>query len=302
MAQNAKAAVMASFIADSLALGAHWEYDTAKLAETHGLVNNLIAPVLGSYHQTKSAGDLTHYGDQALVLMDSLVAMKGFDLADFAQRWQELFENGYRGYMDGATKGALANFASGADPESSGSTSNDLAGAARIAPLLWQYSDDLSALIPAARQQAQMTHNHPDVVAASEFFARTAHSVLMGMSPVRAIQESAGHRYNKSPLNKWVEMGLARKKSNTIDAIAELGQSCHINEAFPAVIHLIARHEDDLERCLIANVMAGGDSAARGMLAGLVVGGALGMEGVPVRWQEALNISPRLHEILVPKW
>jgi hypothetical protein len=42
--------------------------------------------------------------------------------------------------------------------------------------------------------------------------------------------------------------------------------------AFPATVHLIAKFEDRLEEGMIENVMAGGDSAGRGLLADLVLG------------------------------
>ena len=71
-------------------------------------------------------------------------------------------------------------------------------------------------------------------------------------------------------------------------AIGQFGRSCHIDEAMPGVIHLLARHGQNLSDCLIQNVMAGGDSAARGLLAGMVIGAAGGMEAIPKPWLEGL--------------
>ena len=59
---------------------------------------------------------------------------------------------------------------------------------------------------------------------------------------------------------------------------------CSVNAAFPSVIHLIARFPDDLPSALVENTMAGGDSAARGMLAGMVLGAHLGSAAIPDHW------------------
>jgi ADP-ribosylglycohydrolase len=50
------------------------------------------------------------------------------------------------------------------------------------------------------------------------------------------------------------------------------------------VVHLIAKYENNLEEALVQSVMAGGDSAARGMLVGMVLGAHLGPESIPRKW------------------
>ncbi|MYL83137.1 ADP-ribosylglycohydrolase family protein [Desulfovibrio aerotolerans] len=287
MSDNARAMVLASFIGDALALGPHWEYDPKILAQRFGPVTGYLKPLADSYHDGKNAGELTHYGDQTLVLLESLAARGGFDLDDFAARWRALF-NGYSGYVDGATRMTLKIFDFGEGPTNSGSNSNDLAGAARVAPLVYALSGDLPQLVAAARAQTKMTHNHAQVIEAAEFFARAAWAILGGTKPEAALRLAGEAGYASAPIGQWLEMGLASADQDTVTAIAGFGQTCHIGEAMPGVIHLIARHGWDLSACLRENVMAGGDSAARGMLAGLIVGATVGLEGLPVAWMEGL--------------
>ena len=73
METNAEAMVMASFVADSLALGAHWIYDIERISESLGRVDSFLEPASNSYHSTKGKGEFTHYGDQAFILLESLV-------------------------------------------------------------------------------------------------------------------------------------------------------------------------------------------------------------------------------------
>ena len=59
-----------SFIADALALGAHWIYDQEELRRDFGRVTDFLDPREDSYHPSKKRGEQTHYGDQALTLMN----------------------------------------------------------------------------------------------------------------------------------------------------------------------------------------------------------------------------------------
>ena len=74
----------------------------------------------------------------------------------------------------------------------------------------------------------------------------------------------------------------------------DLGQMCEIEAAFPSVIHLIARYEENLSQALIANAMAGGDSAGRGLAAGMILGAHLGIEAIPPRWLTELKAYARI--------
>ena len=68
------------------------------------------------------------------------------------------------------------------------------------------------------------------------------------------------------------------------------------------MVHLIAKYEDNLEEALIQSVMAGGDSAARGMLVGMVLGAHLGPGSIPGKWLSKLvrrkEIDALLNQIL----
>jgi len=291
MSDHATAMVWASLIGDALCLGPHWEYDPQALADRFGPVTGYLDPPPGGYHAGKKAGQQTHYGDQTLVLLASLAACGTFDLDDFAARWQVLFRD-YRGYVDGATRLTLRRFEAGAGPEDSGSNSNDLAGASRVAPLVFALARDPQALDAAALAQTRLTHNHAQVLEAAVFFTRTARLVLTGASPREALLAAAGIGQPSDALARWLEAGLGSAGMDTVTAIGAFGRSCHIHEAMPGVIHLLARHEGNLAGCLRENAMAGGDSAARGMLCGMILGAAQGMTAIPEDWRTGLAAGP----------
>jgi ADP-ribosylglycohydrolase len=289
--------VMASFAADSLALGVHWIYDTESIVHLFGRVESFLKPGTHSYHSTKEKGEFTHYGDQAFVLLESLAAEKGFDLSVFSARWRALFDN-YDGYMDYATRVTLSNYDSGSSYQDPGSPSDDLAGAARIAPLVYAYNQDIDRLVKSVRSQTRMTHDNPLTVNAAEFLGRVAWQVFQGARPTEAMQKIAEEHFGRSPLSGWVRKGLESKTKKTVSTITRFGQSCHTEEVFPGVVHLITKYEKDLREALIQSVMAGGDSAARGMIVGMVLGAHLGMESLPQHWIDGLKRKDKILRLL----
>ncbi len=293
-----KALLLTSFAADSLALGAHWIYDVEEIAKRFGRAESLVAPGPDSYHKGKERGDFTHYGDQMLVLLESLAAKGRFDPRDFSERWRALFAD-YSGYMDGATKKTLAYYAKGKPPEKAGSHTNDFAGASRIAPVVFLYADDLDGMVQAARTQTGMTHNDAATLDTAEFFARVAYQVLHGAAPVDAIKETAAAEYfEMNPVSMWVFDGLKSKDQDTVSAIGRFGSACETNQVFPGVIHLIAKYGDDPEEALVQAVMAGGDSSARGVMVGMILAARHGSGFVPEDWISGMRKKREINELI----
>jgi len=204
MNDRAKAMVLASFAADALALGVHWIYNTNVIDKKWGRVEEYIKPERPTFHPSKGLGEFTHYGDQTLVLLESIAASSGFDINNFADKWHQ-FMKSYEGYIDGATKATLENINAGKQPTGAGSDSDDFAGAARIAPLVYSYRDDIANLMDSAGAQAAVTHNHQEVIDTAAFFGSVAINVLNGNRPLNAIQLTLEERFNRKPYSTWVE-------------------------------------------------------------------------------------------------
>ena len=297
MSDRIKALILGSFIGDSLSLGVHWEYNPHKIAKTHGRVESYLAPEEDSYHPGKKAGDFTHYGDQEMVLLESVAARGGFDLADYARRWRELFD-GYQGYVDKATKATLENFASGAGPDGSGSDSTDLSAASRIAPLFLNYGGDLEGLLGQVRAMVAMTHNNPQVLDAAAFLARAVHQALEGAGTREALEAALEADYGSGLVRGWVEQGLASLDQETMRAVGHFGRACPVENLLPGVIHILAKHPEDLKEGLVESVMTGGDNAARAAYVGTLLGAVKGLEAIPGEWREGLSKGRRIMELL----
>ncbi len=297
MKAQARGMVLAAFAADALALGVHWIYDTALIDRKFGRVTAFVKPSPPTYHPTKERGEFTHYGDQTLVLLQSVAECAGFDHDHFSRSWRKLFET-YTGYFDGATKMTLKNLADGLSGAEGGSSSQDLAGAARIAPLAYCYRDDLSRLVESSRRQTALTHRAPEIVDGAEFFSTVAWKVLHGTRPAEALRRVAAEADLCKPIPEWVQAGIDSISEDTRTAIGRFGQMCEVAAALPAVVHLIAKYENRLEEGLIENVMAGGDSAGRGLLVGLVLGAHNGESAIPEPWIRDLKARHQIERLL----
>jgi ADP-ribosylglycohydrolase len=253
----------AALVADSLSLGAHWVYDQEEIAEAfpHG-ITNFSAP-LSEYHKTKRAGDQTHYGDQAVMLHESIEARDGFDTEGWREDWLAAMES-YEGYTDGASRETIK--AEGKTP----SGSSDLGGAARIAPIL-DLGLELEEAVVASRAQTALTHGDSSVADAAEFFTRAAYAVDAGSVFEDALDIAAEEgSYKRLKVVKHLERARELRDEN-FPAVAEmLGQACGVDQAFPLALYFLLRPQTDFEKTISDNALAGGDSSARAMLIALL--------------------------------
>jgi ADP-ribosylglycohydrolase len=149
-----------------------------------------------------------------------------------------------------------------------------------------------------AAAQTAFTHNNLQVIKSAAFFSTVTYQVLKGASPVSAIESAKREGFNSDPFSEWIEMGLQSVAQDTRQALLDLGQMCEIAAAFPGVIHLIAKYENDLKLALVENVMAGGDSAGRGLIVGMVLGAHLGMDAIPQKWLTDMKAYLQIAEML----
>lgn len=296
MNKRVKASVLAAFIADALSLGAHWIYDTAVIKNDIGAIRSYHDPI-APFHKGKTAGEFTHYGDQMLVLLQSLKNKNGYHAGSFSDTWRTFF-GAYTGYFDHATKDTLKNLEHGLGPEECGSESEDLGGASRIPALVSMYGNDMENLVSSARSQTAITHQDPRVVESAGFFARLVFHTLNGDKPSVVIPHVMEGDLKGSAIADMVQKGLDTKGLDTRNTIGKFGQTCSVGAALPATVHLIVSYENDLKAALAENVMAGGDSAARGMLVGMVLGAWNGMDAIPEEWIVGLAVRDQILSLL----
>jgi ADP-ribosylglycohydrolase len=119
---NGLNAVLGALTADAAALGLHWLYDTDRLAQVAGGQVVFRQPRIEDYegftgyfaHGCRKAGDLSHYGESAMVMLRSLAENNGEFAAHHYQRVFKLYfgpGGPFVGYIDNATRITLQNLA-----------------------------------------------------------------------------------------------------------------------------------------------------------------------------------------------
>ena len=253
----------ASLVADALCLGPHWIYNQSKIAREYPDGVYKFTDPTSSYHSGKSAGNFTHYGDQTILLADLLEIEGSYELESWRKAWLAGMDK-FSGYLDGASKETLVNI--GARP----SGSNDLAGAARIGPIL-DLNLNLDEAVVAARSQTALTHGDPDVVDAADFFTRAAYALEGGASMASALERAANEgEYTSLQAAEHLAAANAADAENFLKVATKMGMTCHCPEAFPLSLYFALHHGENFAECMSQNALAGGDSSARAMLLALL--------------------------------
>ena len=279
-----------SYCADALSLGVHWIYDANELAQKHGRITHYKAPGTESYHPHKQAGDQGHVGDQSLCLLQFLTREKKWDASAFMNDWLEMWPN-YNDYVDGATKTTLANVQNLSDKTQGGSDSVEIAGPARIAPLVaFLINSSESEVVKAAVEQTVLTHRSKEAEESATFLAKAGYQLIHGANLLDTLNRTAPEWALKSANSVLSE--------NAVDAIAKLGPACSISSALPSILYLALKHGDDIETAFIENAIAGGDNCARGLVLGMLLGAANGMASIPNHWVGNLKAQTDLVDFL----
>src|SRR5262249_38022813 len=154
--------------------------------------------------RAKRPGDQTHYGDGALVLLETVADSASFDPAEFGRRFVEAFQPGvYPGYLDKATKGTLANFEqaqkerpNGKFEFQSGAGAEKLPTPSRIAAVVgrfWSRPD----LLEIVARTTRVTQNNATAIATTQAKAFLLQELIKGESLPSAVEKL------KSSLNQF---------------------------------------------------------------------------------------------------
>jgi len=291
--KNIKAAILGAFVADTFSLGAHWVYDTRIIAKEFANVDELRDPLPGSYHPNRKKGEFTHYGDQAMWLLESLSAQKSFNAEKYNKLWQDRMET-YDGYVDGASKGTLSNLKAGKEPNSENS---DFSAVGRITPLLF-LNESKEDFIKGAKTLVSFTHDSAEVKEVTAFVAEWLYEVLNGEKPSVALSKLVSELKVDSSVKQMVEKALQTSDKKTGTGVKRLGQACNVDGAFPAAVYILLKHEDSYKTAMTENILAGGDSSARGMIIGAILVAYHGIEAIPAHWLSDMKAKSEIADFL----
>ena len=300
VADRISGAVWGQFLGDAFCLGSHWIYDLAELERRFpGGPRGFEEPASGHYHAGKRPGDLTHYGDGALLLLQSLQERACFDVSDFGSRFVSLIESpGYTGYRDHAARGTVANYRAYHElhPDEAygyqdGADDDQPASITRLAPLVARYfrDSDLTGIVEHATRVCQ---NNDRAVAYNLTHAKILQKLFNGSKLDDAVRHSAEQASQLGAegvmLAEKIAAAVTGRNLSVREATLKFGQSCPLAGSFPAALQCALRYPDDFGEALRATAAVGGDNAARGAMIGTWLGASLGIQALPAGWCESL--------------
>jgi ADP-ribosylglycohydrolase len=295
-----RGAIWGQIVGDAAALGTHWIYDLDAMRKTYPEVAGFEEPREGHYHFGKLPGDLTHYGEAALVMAESVAALGRFDQFHFGARFVEHFGSAsYKGYLDKATRGTLERkaaferehpghefvFQSGADDQ-------QMAAVSRLAPLVVAHFHDPQLLEYVVRA-TRVTQDNDGAVLYAKADAMILFELLRGRDFRWALHETA-EMVIKDPvhgagLHQEMRNAEQAESLSVIEATDQFGQGCPLPQSFPSSIQCVLKHGDSYRDAILANIRAGGDNAGRGAMLGAWMGAMLGVKSIPAEWRRKLR-------------
>ena len=288
-----KGLMWGSLLGDAYALGGHWIYEQNELKNSQLNFNGLNKP-LSIYHSTKKAGDFTHYGDQTIWLLKYMNQTQKYDPFDYADIWKENMRN-YKGYVDAASKQTLANFDAGSICMDSGSESHDLSIIGRHAPIIFSL-DNMDDIMDSLKFHTFLTHFTKEMLDSSKYIVEVTLAMIYDLDVETTLKERA--KFYGEMVETEVNKAFEARDMSPNAAIKLLGQACGVQGALASTVYLLLNYHDDFDALLKANVLAGGDSAARAMVAGMVVGARYGFEAIKPSWIEELNDYEELNQLI----
>lgn len=293
--------IWGQFLGDALCLGTHWIYDLKQLEQKFpGGVAGFEASAEGHYHAGKLPGDFTHYGDAALLMLQSVAEAGGFSPQDFGTRFVNLFSSSeYRGYRDHATKGTLENYQPFAEkfPDNpfhfqAGADDDQPATATRLAPVVVAHYED-EELLRVVESATRVCQNNARAITYMKCHALIVEALLGGSGLEQAVKAAAsqvaGEPEFGRELSGLVESVFNKLGQSVREATLGFGQSCPLNSSFPAALHSALKFQDDPQRAMLEAANAGGDNAARCAMIGTWLGALHGVEAVPAQWRERVK-------------
>lgn len=285
MSDKRKDLIKAVFVADALSFGAHWVYSTDKLKEEYsGIIDEYRAP-MAKFHEGKKAGDLSHYGEQALALLKSISDQQGFDLKQFKDDWIEYLENNEM-YMDHAMKDSLEKLKN--SDTLIGADNLELGGIARSLPVFIKEVISEKEFLDLVH----LTHNGKIVDQTAEYIFNVIQETLDGSDYKKALEK---HK----DINQFVEDNFEKigSKDQIVANADQRGQSCSTEKGLPIVLDVLW-NADNLLEALTLNIMAAGDTSSRAMVIAAVMAAEEGLDSISQKLIDGFNKSQTVKELL----
>ncbi len=239
-------------------------------------------------------GEFSFYGEQSIWLLEYMTESKVYDPFVFGDIWQKKM-NAYQGKLDKASKDSLLHIKSGRSFLAAGSSSHDLSVVGRHAPILFTLKG-MDEMLESVKFHNCLTHMTKETIEASKYIAEVTLAMIYNLDVENTLIERA--KFYGEVVETEVEKALTLRDKPTNVAMKALGTSSNMEGALASTIYLLLNYHNDFNRLLEVNLEAGGDSSARAMVAGMVVGARFGFEKIRPSWIIELKEYERVNRLI----
>lgn len=166
----------------------------------------------------------------------------------------------------------------------------------RVAPAGLVHARDSRKAFRLGQESAMITHGHPTSALAAGFLAALLSNLLTGSDlresverSMAILQEYSHHEETRAAVEKALR--LANFAVTPREAIRLLGPGNAAEEALAMGLYASLKHPQDFREGVILAVNHGGDSDSTGIVAGYILGAALGIQAIPFDWLLKLELS-----------
>jgi len=285
------AALLGSLTADAASMGLHWLYDPDRIKHVTNQVGHIafcpnraahFQGAKGYYaHAARRDGQFTQYGEAAFLAAQTIARSDGFDVQTHQTAFVDHFGAGgqFHGYIDRPTRGTLDNIIAGQTDPSGIDDDQHPAIATLPAMICSGQTNWLAAM--------RITNVNDDAALYGTRFVEVLQSVLDGGVISESLQKAAK---DIPPL----QAALDTSETDSVAYGEVTERACHLPQGMPLAFHII-KHSETYRQAIETNILAGGDSAGRGLMIGAIMGAVHGIgtpSGIPLEWILHLENAP----------
>lgn len=188
-------------------------------------------------------------------------------------------------------------------------------GVMRVAPIGLYYSPDemeWQEIDTRGAQAAALTHGHPLGYISA---AGLVHIVNLAMyRPEMSLLQIMEDMIEKVPvlfmdddpeeceifknlMRKAVDLATDNDITDDLDAIHQLGEGWIGEEALAIAVYCALKHDNDFDAAMISSVNHNGDSDSTGAIAGNILGTYLGIDAIPDKYTENLELIDIIRKV-----
>lgn len=306
--ERAKAAVLASFVADAATMGLHWIYNVGQLQDLLKRKQVGGSKVFdGEFFEPPSCpfykyptGKLSPYGFEAKAVLESIATVGCVDGEQMTQHLYDAFKQYSQGggYLNSPSRELIASIDSGNKYPDAGAFDDQAQGMVKVAAVVLRYAG-LPEMVEKIKEAVKTHQNHERAEASAVAIGLVLEKVIVEGITAREAIARAMKGEGKVPhvAKSWIKGAAAKDGTPVPDAITSLGQSCHLPGSFQGPIYT-AYFAEDFVQGVRENIMAGGDSCSRAIVAGALLGAQDGLTEVPEAWKSKVDDYHVLEELV----